>query len=279
MMAFSGGNKKHQQTYREKKEKRDAAETEAKQKREEEEKKKREEEEQEAKKKREEEEKEAKKKREEEEHYLLQLEKKRQASRNDEFDYQTRVNERQFSVYKQQLEFYVEYSKQAGMMLPPRFFSRIRPPNPSTNTSSLNTCSTMRPPYPSTSNPPVLICSPVKIWKDKAYVACRKIISPIKYLRTRKLIEEEVKFNKILQLLRSPVERCFSRLHSFRVVKYCPYREEICDLLIYLVCLVDSMTPQQPSRWLQKRSQSGQPDDHTVAEEVVKVTPKERVRF
>eukprot|EP00759_Apiculatamorpha_spiralis_P032271 PhF_6_TR33722/c1_g3_i6/m.49520 len=32
------------------------------------------------------------------------------------------------------------------------------------------------------------------------------------------------------------------------------------------------MTPQQPSRWLQKRSHFGQPDDHTDAEEVVKVT-------
>ncbi len=89
---------------------------------------------------------------------------------------------------------------------------------------------------------------------DKAYIAHQRVITPVKLQQKRLLTEEEVRTNKFLQLVRSPVERCISRPHRFRLFKYCPYNEDICDALVHLACVALSLdTPQTPSAWLSER--------------------------
>ena len=61
-------------------------------------------------------------------------------------------------------------------------------------------------------------------------------------------------FAKYLQLVRSPIERTFSRLHSYRIIKWCGLRATLCHQFVHLVALVDSLKCSQPqSQWVHTR--------------------------
>eukprot|EP00760_Papus_ankaliazontas_P019980 PhM_4_TR18088/c0_g1_i4/m.106223 len=107
---------------------------------------------------------------------------------------------------------------------------------------------------------------------DKAYVACNKVVTPPKMRRNGRLSDAEVNFSKVCQLTRSPIERSFARHHRFRVIKYCPYRESTGDMLVKLVCLIDSMHMEMPSRWLEKRYEPLARDTNITANDVVAAT-------
>ena len=84
---------------------------------------------------------------------------------------------------------------------------------------------------------------------------CPSIICPLKLTRDRRLTEGEARANKFLQLVRSPVERAISRLHRFRILKYCPHGEAVTNMMVLVACAADSNeSAQVPSQWVHERA-------------------------
>jgi hypothetical protein len=88
---------------------------------------------------------------------------------------------------------------------------------------------------------------------DKAYIGISNIISPPKFSKLkRELTDDETHFTQLLQLLRSPIERCFARLHNrWGCMRFLNWREEIADELVEMVARIESvLRPPPPTRHL-----------------------------
>ncbi len=99
---------------------------------------------------------------------------------------------------------------------------------------------------------------------DKAYEGRPSVVSPFK---GRALEKEKQDVNKYLQMVRSPVERAFARLHRFRLLRYCGFSPEVTDHWVVFVASVDMLLSEQsPTDFVTARSPENQDPQHLVTE-------------
>lgn len=84
----------------------------------------------------------------------------------------------------------------------------------------------------------------------------------------------ERNFGKFHQIIRSPIERAFSRLHQFKIMKWCPYGEDTTLFLVHLVALADAVQhPQFESDHVkycpEGRSRPNLSNAHSLAKEAL----------
>ena len=64
------------------------------------------------------------------------------------------------------------------------------------------------------------------------------------------MTRKEGRYNKILQLVRSPIERCFARLHSWGVIRFTQWRNRKTDLLVEVVMRIEQhFNAPHHTRW------------------------------
>ena len=89
---------------------------------------------------------------------------------------------------------------------------------------------------------------------DKAYIGKPLTITPTKFGSKKELTVGEAKFNKLLQLVRSPVERANSRLHSWRVIERSPFRYDVTVLAVRACVFLESLVELPRTRWITERT-------------------------
>jgi hypothetical protein len=95
---------------------------------------------------------------------------------------------------------------------------------------------------------------------DKGYQGCTTVVTPVKLQRSRRLTTNEALANKYIQLIRSPIERFFSRLHQFRFMKWSAYSKNTVTSLVRVAAATVAMdAPQEASRYLSQRNNEQRP--------------------
>jgi hypothetical protein len=96
---------------------------------------------------------------------------------------------------------------------------------------------------------------------DKAYIGCPNVISPPKKSKLCPQLTRKQKIvTKTLQIVRSPIERCFGRLSSrWGALRHSPFSERRTEKLVLAVVHLESvLRPAQPTRHVSVSTMSGE---------------------
>ena len=92
---------------------------------------------------------------------------------------------------------------------------------------------------------------------DKGYQGCPGVLTPIKCRRSGPISDGEAKFNKLLQLVRSPAERIHARLHAWAVMRFSPYRDALTESCVKAVVALEGpfARNQNCTEWTRPREE------------------------
>jgi hypothetical protein len=92
---------------------------------------------------------------------------------------------------------------------------------------------------------------PTREWElligDKAYGGATQVVTAFKNPKGATVAKQKRRINKFLQIVRSPVERCFARLHRFRTLRFSRFSPRVTDDLVCLVANIEILRAGQPA--------------------------------